>query len=97
MFTLVKVIDNVSYFDALGKGFHLIEIETNYDEFCRAFEKAFQSKHVADDDSESTNFTKDCYAILVVNNGSEMIPLYKKQSNYIVGESGKTFKNLTYR
>lgn len=97
MKTLTKIIDNVSYFEEIGTSFHLIERDSNYKEFSKAFNITFNKSHVADSDTESDNYTKNCYAILVVKAGSEMIPLYKNQSNYIVGETGKTFKNLTFK
>lgn len=97
MYTLRKIFDNVQHNQLIGDEYSLVDRESNYDEFCRAFEVTFGSKHVADDDTEATTFSKSCYAILFVNGGSATIPLYKKQSNYIMTDSGKTFANLTYR
>lgn len=43
------------------------------------------------------SFKDEIYAFLVYKNGSEVIPLYKKQGNYIMTSDGKTFSNLTHK
>jgi len=97
-FILRKVLnDNTQTNIVLGDQYQLIERDTNYDEFSKAFEVDFGKFHVADLDPESDNFTKNCYAFLVINEGSKFIPLYKGQFNYIMTDSGKTFANLSYR
>lgn len=40
-------------------------------------------------------FKEEIYAFIVCKDGSEVIPLYKKQGNYIMTSDGKTFSNLT--
>ena len=97
MYTLRKVIGNDQWNKSIGDEYSFIDRETNYEEFCKAFEKSFTRKHVADLDSESDEFTKNCYAFIVCKGGSEMIPLYKNQYNYIMSESGNTFSNLTLK
>ncbi|WP_347216527.1 hypothetical protein [Chryseobacterium sp.] len=42
-------------------------------------------------------FEEDIYLFIVYRNGSEVMPLYKKQANYIMTSDGKTFCNLTYK
>lgn len=96
MYTLRKIVEDVQHNQNLGNNYQVVERETNYDEFCKAFKVAFQTDHVADLDDSSTEFTKNCYAIIFAHGGSETIPLYKNQFNYIMTESGKTFSNLTY-
>ena len=97
MYTLRKVIDNIQSNQSLGSQYQVIDIETNYEEFCKAYKLLFRENHVADLEETSSNFSKNCYAIILTKEGSELIPLYKKQYNYIMTESGKTFSNLTYK
>lgn len=40
---------------------------------------------------------ENIYAFLIHDNGAQLTPLYKGQSNYIMTESGKTFANLSTR
>lgn len=97
-FILRKVLNDNTYTNSvLGNQYQVIERETNYDEFSKAFKNNFDKFHVADLDPTSDNFTQNCYAFLVIEGGSKLIPLYKKQWNYIMTESGKTFENLTYK
>ncbi|RZK73566.1 MAG: hypothetical protein EOO85_17060 [Pedobacter sp.] len=37
------------------------------------------------------------YAFLIYDEGSQIIPLFKAQKNYIMSSDGNTFDNLTYR
>lgn len=97
MYTLRKVIDNVQHNQSIGENYQVIERDSNYNEFRKAYHTLFKSEHVADKDTNSDNFTKECYIILIVKSGTEMIPLYKNQKNYIMTESGKTFCNLSYK
>ena len=97
MFTLRKVIDGIQSNQEIGEDYQVIERFTNYEEFCKAFETAFERKHVADLDDTSDNYTKNCYILLTVKGGSQIIPLYLNQQNYIMSDNGKTFSNLTYK
>ena len=97
MFTLRKVIDNIQSNQKLGDDYQVVERETNYDEFCKAYEKFFEKNHVADLDDSSDNYSQNCYAFILHYGGSKITPLYKKQYNYIMSENGKTFSNLTYK
>lgn len=97
MYTLRNITDNLEFNTNLGESYSLVERELNYDEFCKTFKVVFDKPHVADLDTESCNFSKNTYAFVICKGGSEIIPLYKKQSNYIMTESGKTFSNLTYK
>lgn len=39
----------------------------------------------------------ELYGCITYNRGSEIIPLWKKQQNYIMTETGKTFANISYK
>lgn len=39
----------------------------------------------------------EIYCFVVCKGGSEVIPLHKKQDNYIMTSDGKTFENLTLK
>jgi hypothetical protein len=97
MYTLRKIVANKQHNELIGNEYVLIEKETNYEAFSTAFETCFGTNHRSDGDSESTQYSKDCYAMLICKGGGEFIPLFKTQSYYIMTESGKTFANLTYR
>jgi hypothetical protein len=97
-FILRTVLKNGTQLNlSLGKEYLLFDRETNYDKFYELYEKHFGVPHRSDSDPMADNYSKGCYALLVVNEGKEVVPLYKKQSNYIMTESGKTFANLTYK
>jgi hypothetical protein len=97
MYTLRKVIDNIQSNQALGNEYHFIDRESNYDEFSRTYLIHYDKGHVADLDKTADNFSTNCYAFIVNNGFSNIIPLYKEQQNYIMTENGKTFSNLTYK
>lgn len=86
MYTLRKLVEDVQHNQFLGSQYQVIDKETNPEQFHKASEIIFGEK--VDD---------NCYAIIIYDYGSEFIPLYKCQSNYIMTESGKTFSNLTYK
>jgi hypothetical protein len=79
----------------IGDNYTLISRESNYQEFCRAFKTYFDKDHVADLDENADYNTRECYAF--VANGKIFQPLYRKQSNYIMSDNGRTFDNLTYK
>ncbi len=97
MYTLRKVIDNIQSNQELGSEYHFIDRESNFDEFCRTYKIHYETAHVPDSDEASDNFSRNCYAFILNNGGSNIIPLYKNQKNYIMSENGKTFSNLTHR
>jgi len=96
MFALRKIIENTQANYALGIEYTIVERFVEYEKFQEVFEKSFGYKHVADLDDSSDNYTKNCYAF-VLTQEFEPIPLYMKQKNYVMTESGKTFSNLTYK
>lgn len=97
MYTLRKISDNIQSNIEVGTNYSVINSETNYEEFSKTFEACFNEKHVADLDEKSDEITKNCYAFVVGSGGTIILPLYRKQENYIMTESGKTFSNLTHK
>ena len=81
---------------SLGDSYHIVYRETQYEEFCRSFKAWCGKDHVADGDTEATDITKRCYALIIHMEGRKIIPLYKTQENYIMTENGRTFANVTY-
>lgn len=61
------------------------------------------SYNVVDSNSENweltmkdwETFRDEIYLFLIYNDGKDVMPLYKKQRNYIMTSDGKTFSNLT--
>lgn len=96
MFALRKIIGNSQTNYALGVEYTVVEREVECEKFSEVFLKSFGYSHVADLDPESDNYTKNCYAFILTQD-FDAIPLYMKQKNYVMTESGKTFSNLTYR
>jgi len=97
MYTLRKIIEGMEFNQEIGTQYQVIDRTTNYEKFAEAFNLCLGYRHVADLDTESDQHTKNCYTILVINKGAEMIPLYIGQSNYIMTETGKTFSNLSIK
>jgi len=97
MYTLRTVKDNIQTNECLGKDYQVIERDSNYSEFQKAYFNYHNKQHVADLDTESDNFSQQTYSFIIHNRGSEIIPLYKGRKNYIVSENGKTFSNLTFK
>lgn len=81
----------------IGSQYSYVNRETHYEEFCRSYKVVFGIDHVTDLDVMSDQFAKNCYGIIVYNNGADLIPLYKKQISYIMTENGKTFSNVTFK
>jgi len=96
MFALRKIIDHREYNYVLGVEYQIIERFVEPEVFCVAFKHCFGYNHVSDKDSKSDNYTQNCYAFILTPD-FEHIPLYMKQKNFIMTESGKTFDNLTYK
>lgn len=97
MYTLRKIIDGIQSNQSIGEEYQFIDREVNYSEFQKTYKVLFEKEHVADLDESSDNFSANCYGFIICNGGSKIIPLYKKQWNYIMTESGNTFSNLTYK
>jgi hypothetical protein len=95
MYTLRTIINgNYQINTNLNNQYSLVSREENYEEFRKVFFKVFNEECTAD--SENT-FAKECYGFVLAEGGEKIHPLYKKQFNYIMTESGKTFSNLTYK
>jgi hypothetical protein len=97
MYTLRKIVNEVQSNTNLGNSYQLVGRELNYDEFSKAFRVFFDYHHVADLETESDSHTRNCYAFIIYNEGSSLLPLYKNQYNYVMTEKGTTFSNLTYK
>lgn len=97
MYTLRKVIDNIQSNKELGDEYQVVDRETNYIEFCKAFKVIFGIDHVSDLDTTSNNYSETCHSIILFGGGNRIEPLYKNQFNYIMSDNGKTFSNLTYK
>ncbi len=96
MFALTKIIGNTPTVYALGIQYQVIDRFLDYEDFKVTFKESFGYDHVADLDDKSDNYTKNCYAFILTPE-YKSIPLYMNQKNYIMSESGKTFKNLTFK
>jgi len=98
MFTFRKIVpDGTEHNLFLGESYVFIDRETQYEEFSRAYKQVFSIDHVADLDDMSNDFSKNCYAILVYNDGSDLLPIYKGDLNYVMSSNGQTYANITYR
>lgn len=40
---------------------------------------------------------EEIYCLLIHNRGSDIIPLYRKSTYYIMTSNGQTFKNISFR
>jgi hypothetical protein len=80
----------------IGNTYSVVDRDSNYEEFSDIFKEVFQSNHVADLDSEATEYTKNCYGFIQTTL-EVTIPLYKDSTYYIMSETGKTFSKLTYK
>jgi hypothetical protein len=89
MYTLRKIAENgVEFNISLGDNYCLIHSERNSEEFEKSFEDFWKEKH--------DPYKNETYAF-VCKNGYELIPIFKKDFNFIMTDSGKTFSNLTYK
>ncbi len=70
----------------LGKHYNIIKKEENPIEFERTLTEQF--KRLNED---------VIYAFIIYDHGSEIRPLYKDQTAYIMTDSGKTFANVSDR
>lgn len=95
MYTLTEVAtgkENVGFHQALGEKFSIIEREISQGEFEKAYNALYNNQVF-----EEKDINKDIYCLVVTEGGRDIIPLYKSNFYYIVGETGKTFKNLTFK
>jgi hypothetical protein len=96
MFVLRKIIGNTQTNYVLGIQYQVVERFADPEEFCKIFKSEFGYNHVADLDENADNYTKNCYAFIVLQDFAS-IPLYMNQKNYVMTETGKTFSNLTFK
>lgn len=81
----------------VGTAYDLIRRDENPEIFRYQFKVHFNHNHVADTDTEATDYTRDCYGFVWGSQEQYVYPLFKDEENYIMTESGKTFSNLTYK
>lgn len=86
--------DKVAHNVILGDEYFHICRFTNYEEFKKAYKIVFLSDHVADLDTSSDEYIKNCCGFISYNKGSNLTPLYKDYNYYIMTDSGKTFEKL---
>jgi hypothetical protein len=96
MFILRRISsEGIQMNQTIGESYTYIGRFENAEEFRRCFKKYFERDHVADLDDTSDDDTKQVYCF--ISNGSLHQPLYMRQQNYIMTDSGKTFSNLSWR
>jgi len=79
----------------LGDEYQVVLSDDNYEEFARHYERYFGKKHVKEGNEDG--FNNDTYGFITASDGSQWIPMYKSQRNYIMTASGQTFSNLTWK
>ncbi len=86
MFILRRITsENVESNTSLGKNYILIDAEKNPDDY----QKSLKSLIWSDD--------KELYGFISHDNGTKLIPLYKKSTYFIMASNGQTFSNITYK
>lgn len=90
MFILRKVEDGHQSNTIVGDSYNFVSKEANPEEFTLAFKSWHGAISVPEEDSET-------YAFLIYEGGQKIMPLFKKQYNYIMTSDGKTFANITFR
>jgi hypothetical protein len=84
MFILRRITsEKIEINTCLGDYYVLVSRERNVDEFKRTV------KLWSEDDTE------DVYAIVTYNDGSDIMPLYKKSHYYVMASDGRTFANIS--
>ena len=95
MFILRTINDNgVEFNQILGESYTIVDRFISYEVFQIFFKDVFMRDHVADLDPSATSTTKQCFAFIWA--GDQKIPLYFDQSVYVMTDTGRTFKKLTY-
>jgi len=94
MFILRRIsADGVEMNHAVGENYTYIHRTFNPLDFQATFKLYFEKNHVADLDPSSDDDTTQVYAFIC--NGKFLQPLYKRQKNFMMTDSGNTFANLT--
>jgi hypothetical protein len=84
MFILRRITsENIEINTCLGDYYVFVSRERNVDEFKRTV------KLWSEDDTE------DVYAVVTYNDGSNIMPLYKKSHYYVMASDGRTFANIS--
>lgn len=69
----------------LGTSYNIVRKSENPKEFDRAVKELLPDVDAS------------CYAFITYNSGSEIRPLYKGQTSYIMTDNGNTFSNVSER
>ena len=89
MYTLRRITsESIEINSCLGLNYTLILKERNEVEF------QMTAKLMKWDGAEMTS---EIYGFISFNNGSEIVPLYKKSNYFVMMSDGKTFSNITYK
>jgi len=87
MFVLRRItLKNLENNTSLGDSYNLIDKERNKEDYEFAFKTM---KWSAPDEM--------VYGFISYNEGSKLIPLYKKSTYFIMASNGQTFANISYK
>jgi len=78
---------------SLGDSYVLVKKDVNFDAFKETY-SIFTEGGSYDLDSPISD---NIYMFIVCKKGSEVIPLYRPSTYYIMTENGATFANLTFK
>ena len=92
---IVTSMENVPFYNELGKRFSIIEKEAHPQEFLKAYHCIYKLPEGKAFDLGGIN--PDIYCIVVSEGGKEMFTLNKNNFYYIVGPDGNTIKNVTFK
>jgi len=86
MFILRRITsENLQRNTILGESYLIIDKESNNEEY----QKSLKSMKWTDDN--------DYYGFISYAQGSELLPLYKKSTYFIMVGNGQTFANITFK
>lgn len=95
MFTLRMIDDSGQYNWQLGDNYTYIGRWENPIRFRKLFRSTYDKDHVADDDPQSTEDTKNIMGF-VVGDKLEVAAIYRGLKYYVMSSNGQTFANLTH-
>lgn len=87
MFTLRRITSESAEVNTiLGSNYNLVYEDRNAEEFAKTLNiMKWQKK------------PDEIYGFIIYNDGSSIMPLYKKSTYFIMCSDGKTFSNITYK
>ena len=87
MFTLRRITsEGLESNQIIGDSYNLINQERNQKQYQETLEMHFQIKE-----------DKDIYGFIVCKNGTKIMPLYRKNTYFVMISNGETFANVTLR